>query len=169
MSFTPSHRSIRILLAVAAAILLTLVYVHEKRATTQAQSAPEGDPDIIWRIGVADGSSDEFAAGSSPSLTYQIGKSLPEQDWRERQNAAEQQAPAYTITFDLEKLPAKTPLLAVDLYFLSIAPRAAELVVNGKRGIFRVRPEAAENLDERQANVINHSRCSLRRRSIFRC
>jgi hypothetical protein len=123
-------------------------------------AAPYQASDVIWSIGRADGSSDEFAAGSAKARTYEIGKSAPAKDWRERQDSADEQAPVYAVRFALEQVtPAE---LVVEVFFLGPSPRAAVITVNGRRGYFRIRPEAAQNLDERQSSDMTFSRQTLR-------
>jgi hypothetical protein len=123
-------------------------------------AAPYQGSDLIWSIGKADGSSDEFATGAAKGLTYEIGKSSARKDWRERQDSADEQAPVYTVRFALEQ--AEPAELVVEVFLLGPSPRSAEITVNGRRGFLRIRPEAAQNLDERQSSDMTFSRQTLR-------
>ena len=157
--YTPKMQGyvcLRIGLALLAVGLLAIGYRQGRVA-----AAPERDPNLVWSIGKPDNSSDEFALGTARLLTHDAAKGRPETDWRERQSAALKDAPVYRVNFELDAVPA-APLLAVDCYFLETAPDGAEVTVNGKRGYFRVLPQGAPDLDQRQSNDIKYSRAALR-------
>jgi alpha-mannosidase len=153
-----NHTWVRPGLVLAAAAMLAIGYRYSR---SPVQAAPDSDPKVIWSIGKTDNSSDEFALGAAKQILYDAAKSRPGKDWRQRQDAATQTAPVYKVNFALDA-PPPAPLLAIDCYFLDTVPESIELTVNGKRGSFRVRPVAAQNIDERQANNIKYSRASLR-------
>ena len=149
---------LRVGLVAAGAGLLVIGYRHSRGA---AQAAEGRDPNMVWSIGKPDNSADEFGLGAARQVNYDAAKGRPDKDWRQRQDAALKDPPVYNISFDLDA-PPPSPLLAVDCYFLDTPPDAVAVTVNGKRGYFRVRPVAAQNLDERQANDIKYSRAALR-------
>ena len=84
-----------------------------------------------------------------------VGKSTPNQDWRERQDAGS----VYRIRFTL---PVQAPQLEIDGYFLASAPAALELKVNGMQGRVRIEPQTGVELDERQANRPNYAAAEVR-------
>ncbi len=151
--------SLRLSLAAVAAALLGVAYLQYP-ASHPVQARPQEDPNVIWRLGTRDNSADEFAPGSTKSLTCDVGKGAPEREWRQQQASADADAPVYRIQFQAD---AGSALLKIDGFFTGMAPRAMELDLNGKRGFYRVRPSApGPDLDERQANTIIHSRQALR-------
>ena len=128
----------RAVMAVVATLALLVAYARFRPAPQHA--AVENDPGLVWRLGRVDFSSDEFAPGSSTgNLRYVIGASRPEQDWRQSQEAAEQNAPVSEVSFRLDRVEGAGFELFVDLYFLSRSPRGAVISVNGKRGYFPIR------------------------------
>lgn len=153
---------LRLGLALSATVLLAFAFWSYRSAARRVQAAPVQDPNLIWSIGQPDRSGDEFAAGAAPSLVYDTSASSPERDWRQRQEAAGQNPPVYRVRFRLEQAPASVPVLSLDLFFLGPAPASADLTVNGRRGSYRIQPAYGPDLDERQANIITHSRQSLR-------
>ncbi|MBU4271581.1 MAG: hypothetical protein KKA28_06945 [Planctomycetes bacterium] len=147
--------------AIAAVTFLSIGQGPGKNAGAQAQAATEGEPNVIWSIGKTDGFSDEFASGSSKGLTYEIGKSSPRKDWREKQDSADHDPPVYRVRFRLDQVPASPPVLAIQCFSDALAPRAGQLDVNGKRGFFRIQPVAGPNLDGRQWGF-SHAKQSVR-------
>jgi alpha-mannosidase len=148
----------RTFLIIAALSLLAIGYWRTSRA---GAAPPQNDPNVIWSIGQTDNSSDEFTLGSAESLSYTIGKDSASA-WRQQQESASANAPVYRIDFGLDQVPAEAPTLALNCIYLGTSPAWLELTVNHKRGRFRVRPESAPDLDERQSNQITHSRQSFR-------
>jgi len=148
------------ILAGAAAALLAAAYLRVPDAKRSVSATQTSDPNIVWRIGTPDNSNDEFSSGSAPSFVYEVGKNAPG-DWKQKQDAADRNPPVYKIRFDLAEVPP-APLFAVDCFFLGAAPGSMIVDVNGKRGSYRLRPVAGENLDERQANTITFARGFVR-------
>ncbi|MCC6861299.1 MAG: hypothetical protein IT158_22215 [Bryobacterales bacterium] len=155
---TGSHRH-RLRLACLAALLLCAAWLRDRPGAARVKAAQAADPDVIWSLGVLDNASDEFALGSAGTLAYDVASSSPAKDWRARQTAADQNPPVYRVRFRMNAAPA---VLHLDCLYPGIAPQALELSVNGRRGFFRVRPQAARDLDERQANSITSTRQAFR-------
>jgi hypothetical protein len=126
------------------------------------EAAPTWDANTIWSLGRPDGSGDEFTAGAASSLVCDASSTSPESTWRQRQEAALENPPVYRVRFRLDQPPAPVSVLALDLFFLGPAPRSVDLAVNGHRGSYRIQPAYGPDLDERQSNLITHSRQSLR-------
>ena len=152
---------VRLGLALSATVLLALALFSHRGGFRRVHAAPTQDPNIVWSIGQPDNSGDEFAAGAAASLTYDTAGSLPERDWRQRQDGGDANAPEYKVRFRLDRVP-DAPVLQAELFFLGAAPRSLQLNVNGRRGAFRIEALAAPDLDERQANTITHARQSLK-------
>lgn len=161
MFFAKRQVWLRLGLATVAASLLGVGYWRDRSGSRFVQAAPENDPNVVWTIGKTDNSSDEFGAGAARSLTYTIGRSSPSRDWRQRQDSAESGAPVWKVRFRLDQAPP-SPVIALDCFYLGASPQSIELNVNGKRGLFRIRPAGGPDLDGRQANNITHSRQSFR-------
>jgi alpha-mannosidase len=162
MFSTPRPRWLRpSLFTLFGALVIGAWLVHTGQSV-QAPGPAQPDPNVIWRIGLADGLSDEFGLAPADDLTYTIGTSTPREGWRHRQIARAANPPAYRIHFTLDAVPQHGAALEAGLFFVESAPRAMLLDMNGKRGSFRLRGAAAEDTDERQANSILHSRQSLR-------
>ncbi len=149
----------RLCVAIGFAVLVGLALWRWPAPVTEA--ALQADPNLVWSIGAADNSADEFVPGAEPALTYVVGQSEPGKHWRERQNASDDKPPVYTVRFALSEVPAAAEL-ALDMFFLGPSPAATVITVHGKRGIFRIQPAGGQNLDERQANNITYSRQALR-------
>ena len=79
-----------------------------------------------------------------------------ERDWRRQQDPGA----VYKVRFSMAA-PAPATLRAA-CFYIGASPEALEVTVNGKRGRFRVLPEGAPDLDERDANSILHSRQTFR-------
>ncbi|HZT31546.1 MAG TPA: glycosyl hydrolase-related protein [Bryobacteraceae bacterium] len=153
---------LRIGLALSATALLAFAFWSHRTAAAPVQAAPVRDPNLLWTIGRADNSGDEFAPGAAAGLVYDTAAGAPERDWRQRQDAAAQSPPVYRIRFRLDQPPAAPLGLHVDVFFLGAAPGTVEINVNGRPGRFRVQPDFGPDLDERQANIITHARQALR-------
>jgi hypothetical protein len=117
-----------------------------------------GDPKLYWSIGALDHSADEFRAGTEKELTYTVGKSTSKKDWCERQSSGS----AYRVRFAMAAVPAQAAQLEIDGYFLSSAPAALDLMLNGKKGRVRVEPRAGAETDERQSNRPNYAAAEIR-------
>ena len=150
-----SQRRVRTTLVIAAVPLLVLSYWSSRPAVP---SRAAEDPNLFWSIGAADNSSDEFLPGAQPNLIYQIGKSTPKKDWRERQGPGA----VYRIEFPLDSVPTSAPLLSIDAFIFGITPNTVELRINGRRGYFRPQVTAASDIDERQANRVSYARTEIR-------
>lgn len=148
------------MLAGAAVALLAAAYLREAGTRRSVSAAQTNDPNIVWRIGTPDNSSDEFSSGSAPALVFEVGKNAAS-DWKQKQDAADKDPSVYKIRFSLDQVPP-APVFALDCFFLGAAPGSMIVEVNGKRGSYRLRPVAGENLDERQANAITFTRGLVR-------
>ncbi len=148
------------MLAGAALALLAAAYLRVSDAKRSVSAAQSNDPNIVWRIGTPDNSNDEFSSGSAPSFVFDVGKNAPG-DWKQKQDAADNNPAVYQIRFALDQVPP-APVFAIDCFFLGAAPGSVIVDVNGKRGSYRLRPVAGENLDERQANTITFTRGAVR-------
>ncbi len=110
----------------------------------------------IWSIGAANNSADEFSPGSARSLVYDTAVAGPK-DWRERIEADQR----YVIRFHLTEAPGAA-VLAIEGFLMEAGPDMIEVVVNGRRGTFRVTPLHGKDLDMRQGSILTHTRVSLR-------
>jgi len=141
----------RALWTVFAALLLGVSFWRLGRSPTPAASADDADPEAFWSIGKVDRSGYEFAVGAASEVTYRVGAGEPGRDWRARQETGG----VHRILFTLEQPPAESPVLEVRGFARGLAPDALAVTVNGKRGRFRVKPVAAPDLDEEDANSLN--------------
>jgi hypothetical protein len=123
----------------------------------QAQSHPPSSPGILWEIGTADNSGDEFGRGSEPSLTYDVSKATAK-NW----SAVQDTRSVYKIVFPLERVPPETPVLVIQGFFLTVCPRGVIVSINDKRGFFHLPFEPGPTLDQRQTNAMLYTRTSLR-------
>src|SRR5690348_15602779 len=120
-SFGASNR-LRLAAALAFSGLLAVAYLAAGRFGP-VRAARDADPNVIWSIGKTDGTGDEFALGAAANLTFEVGKSSPK-DWRERQDASVRNASVYKIRFALDQVPASSPVLDIECYFVSASPQA---------------------------------------------
>src|SRR5574340_300832 len=114
---------------------------------------------VVWSIGTANNSADEFASGSTGSLVYDVSERAGATKWRERQEASGQ---GYSVRFLLPEAPPSAAALVIGGFFMEAGPRALVLEVNGRRGSFRLVPEHGPDLDMRQGSMLTHTRVSLR-------
>ena len=148
----------RIALVLAGVLCLGAAWLRDRGLPSRVATVEESDPDVIWSIGKPDGVADEFNLGQARALTYVIGKSIPSKNWRQQQGSGlEGAAPIYKIRFRLDSVPATTPLLRLDLYTVGIAPATAEIVVNGARGRYPLRPLPHLGIDIDASNSITHN------------
>jgi len=89
-------------------------------AKQNVSAAQTNDPNIVWRIGTPDNSNDEFSTGSAPSLVFDVGKTAAA-DWKQKQDAADNNPAVYKIRFNLDQVPA-APVFALDCFFYTVAP-----------------------------------------------
>ena len=139
----------RLRITILFTCLLTVAFVATRHSTA-VRAVQNVDPNVVWAIGTADNASDEFATGSTDSLTYQVGSST-NRDWRQQQAVPATGKAAYTVRFPLSQVPS-APLFEMQCLMLGGGPSAVEITVNGKRGFFRFQPAMAKELDERTAN-----------------
>jgi len=111
---------------------------------------------ILWSIGTTNHSSSEFGRGSGTSLTYNVAEKPDAKQWHATQKAKQ----VYNIRFDLDD--AFPALLAIEAYLIDPGPNEIELVVNGKRGRFRLIPKYAKDIDMLQGRVLTHDGVSVR-------
>ena len=124
------------------------------------QSRTEGTSgNCLFRVGVFDGSSAEFAQGQPKEDTrYVVGQSVAAKDWYAFQPAVPSQkdapldqaaASARTIEFQINNDLAASYQLKVSLLFELQSIPALRVTVNGKSGIFYPEPK----LDDRMGNT----------------
>ncbi len=90
---------------------------------------------ILWSIGIPDGSSIEFASRARSEVVYRVGESVPSRDFPGSQEgsvgpdgqAAER---PYTIAFDLAEPPRGNYELVLDLIYQDGSPRQLKIRVN---------------------------------------
>jgi hypothetical protein len=116
-------------------------------AITHAFAAQENNANtgVIWSIGVPDGASLEFAPGSRGQLSYSIGTSVPSRDFAGHHEGSKGYdgrtvEKTYSIQFNLSEAPSETWELRVEAIYSAASPGQFRVDVNGKRGIFPVRP-----------------------------
>jgi len=136
-------------------VLSCLVIAPAAKATNATGAATN----VLWSIGVPDGSSIEFAPGSRNQLTFTVGQSVLSRSFAGNQDSsvgfdgtlAEK---PYTILFDLNELPQGNYELGLDLIYRSGGPRQLKVNVNDRRGIFPVRPAAKKSADGEEGNAM---------------
>lgn len=149
---------VRISLSFAFTALLCAVYWKTQEAPA-ASAFAKNDPNVIWSIGERDNSGDEFSLGSADHLTYEVAPNAKSAEWKERQDAGPH---PYRVRFQLASVPASPVVLAIDGFFMGLAPKGIVITVNSKRGFFRIPMEGGRDLDQRQANTILYARAPLR-------
>ena len=141
-------------------ILLVIVFRDSQRSESKlfGSAEPAG---MVWSIGKSDGSSIEFAPGSRESLTFTVGKSVPEKDFPAHQAGSigfEPNAPSiekpYTIAFDLDGNLQDAYQFVADFIFLSGAPRRMKVLINGRKGVFLIEPHSSAAVDSNDASSI---------------
>ncbi len=124
-------------------VALAMIAASLVLATAIASAASEET--AIWSLGKVDGSAMEFAPGSRAELTFTIGQSVLSrdfagyQDGSVHQNGKLEEKP-YRIRFDMLDAPHGDCELALDLIYSSAAPKQMKVLVNGRVGIFPIRP-----------------------------
>ena len=89
----------------------------------------------IWEIGKYDQSAEEFKAGQSDHLVYQVGKSDWAQDWPRWQRTGS----TYEIQFNLNTAPQGAYLLKISLLTGYLRTPDMQVEINGHKGIYYVR------------------------------
>ena len=148
----------RMCLVLLLGALLSVLYWRDG-GVQRVTAEPKSDPNIMWSIGVADNSADEFGFGAEQTLSYEVSAKVTPRQWRERQDA---NGSVYRIGFTLDQVPQETPVFIVNGFFMDTGPRGVVVAVNGKRGFFQLPLEPGRNLDQRQANAMLYTRTSLR-------
>lgn len=123
------------------------------------RAAEPDNRDVIWSIGVTDTSAEEFTAGSSRSLVYDISRGASARDWRQKQSAPND---TYVIRFPLSHVPTPAAALVIEGYVMEAGPGKLLVNVNGKRGSFRAVPVPGNTQDMRQARELTYARVALR-------
>src|SRR5690349_8023964 len=113
----------RLCLTVVSAGLVAMLWCWSSGA--QAQPHSQSSPGILWEIGTADNSGDEFGPGSEPSLTYDVSKATAK-NWR----AVQETRSVYKIVFPLGRVPQEPPVLVMKGFFLTICPRGVIVRIN---------------------------------------
>ena len=119
---------------------------------------PPADPAILWSIGQADNSSDEFGLAPAPH-PFDTAASSPK-DWPQTQSAGENNSRHLRFL-----LPEPTPAaveLVLDFNFTAVAPESVEIRLNGNSGAARIQPAYAPDLDQRTSYLPTYSRQQLR-------
>ena len=134
-----------------------LFVVATLAAIVQLHSISVAANETIWSIGEANGSSIEFAPGARDQLTFTVGQSVLSRDFAGRQSGStgfdgKVAEKVYTIAFDLKEPTPGHYQLVMDLIYRSGAPRQIKVTVNGRRGIFPVRPATKKSNDGEEAN-----------------
>lgn len=106
---------------------------------------------VLWSIGKPDLSSHEFSPAIE-HVAYEIGKSVPGQHWRQRQSAEDREP--FAIAFSINQPPAGTFYLNVGLLFRDPETPNYLVTVNGKRGMFTLRPEPYSPVNASDLNVV---------------
>ena len=140
----------------ALLVLLCLVSTPGAKAAPSA-AAEDTASNVLWSIGVADGSSIEFAPGARGQLSFTVGQSVPSRDFAGNQDSSvgfdgKVAEKPYTIVFDLSEAPQGKYELDVDLIYRSGGPREIKIKVNDKNGIFPVRPAPKKSADGGEGN-----------------
>ncbi len=105
------------------------------------------EPPSLWTIGAPDGAAAEFAPGARPELSFTVGQSVVSKDFAGFHEGSvawdgKVKEKPYTIRFDLAEPPQGDYELVLDLIYSAGAPAQIKIGVNGKPGIFPVRPAA---------------------------
>lgn len=141
---TPAATGLRCAHALVLAVL-AVSHVHAAPSESGAQS-------LVFRIGVFDRSSAEFALGSpKEKVNFVVSHSTPARDWFGEQPALLEltdksqelniAAAPRAITFSLEHSPAESYELHVALLVESASVPTLRVGINGKRGVFYLHPK----------------------------
>lgn len=116
-----------------------------------------GAPTVFWRLGTPDGLSAEFAPGARPQLRFVVGQSVPSRDFAGDQGGSvgwdgRMAEKPYTVVFELTNVPSRRCELVLDLVFHTAAPLELKVILNGRTGIFPIRPVAMRPVWGEQGN-----------------
>ena len=109
--------------------------------------------DVVWSIGQADNSADEFGRGATRSVVYDVGSGDDARNWPARQSVGDNN----TIRFALRELTSANYLLVVRGFFLEAGPSELHVSVNGHKGVFRLTPTRGDDSDFRQGGNFLYS------------
>ena len=143
--------------------ILAFVFLAACCLCRQADAGQSEKDKMIWRIGMFDRSSVEFAGGSPDKpVRFVVGKSNPTKDWfavqpvkiasaSEEKNTANGSSP-WAIQFSLPEAPVSTYTLHVALLVESASVPTLNISINGERGKFYLHPALDfENGDQTSA------------------
>lgn len=98
--------------------------------------AAQGQTHAIWQIGKFDESPLEFSHAAQDNLTFEVGKSNSDKDWRGRQKTGH----PYRILFTLDSPPGTYALKIAKLIEQPRVP-ALRIDVNAHAGVFFLHPK----------------------------
>lgn len=111
---------------------------------------------ILWSIGTANHTGDEFSGGGNTPLTYDLADGNDPKRWRRTQREKQD----CRIRFKLgDPSPA---ILAIEGFYMEPGPSEIIININGKNGRFRLIPKYAQDADMRQGRELTHNGVSLR-------
>ncbi|MCX8089562.1 MAG: polysaccharide lyase family protein, partial [Verrucomicrobiae bacterium] len=115
----------------------------------------EGAP--LWALGTTDGVGAEFAAGARDQVRFVVGQSVVSRDFPAEHGGSvgwdgRAQEKPYTLVFELRQAPSGRYELVLDVIFQTGAPRELRVSVNGRIGIFPIRPVAMHPVWGEQGN-----------------
>ncbi|HLY40756.1 MAG TPA: polysaccharide lyase family protein [Terracidiphilus sp.] len=135
------------LFSLATALFLGLTCL----ATGRAQSAER----TVWRIGVFDGSSGEFADGvPHQAVNFVIGKDQPRASWFGYAPVAfpskvvDQAAAPRDVSFSIPSEPGRAYRLRVSLLIEQSSVPALRVGINGRAGLFYLHPKLDYNMGD---------------------
>lgn len=109
----------------------------------------------VWRIGVFDGSSGEFAEGLPPqAVSFEIGKDQARTGWyayapvTENGKPSDPEAPPRNIVFSIAGQSASAYRLKVSVLIEGSSVPALRVGINGKRGVFYLHPKLDYNMGD---------------------
>ena len=123
-----------------------------------AASQPSAN-EVIWAIGEPNELSIEFAPGSRDKITFVVTTNVSSRDFPGYQEGSlgfegKTAEKPYTIVFDLGSEPKGNYALVMDLIYRSGAPRQIKININGKVGIFPVRPVPKKSSDGEEGSAM---------------
>jgi len=134
-----------------ASVFLSLVVASSLPVAAQTQ-------DTIWRIGIFDRSSAEFADSSPQQLvTFVIGRDRPDKNWYSYAPAAfaaghsDPSSAPRTIQFSLAAKPSSAYRLRVSLLVEHSSVPALRISINGRTGTFYLHPELDYSMGDTMA------------------
>ncbi|MPY91093.1 MAG: hypothetical protein GEU99_24660 [Luteitalea sp.] len=153
-------RWLRFVLPLGSIAVLTFVFLPGGTTPALSQGELPRREGVVWRLGVPDGSSMEFAPASREKVAFRVGRDVPAKDFPAEHRASmspnppgETEDSPYTITFDLETGTPGPSELVFDLIYPAAAPDRIKIQVNAHQGIFPVRPEHKVPIDSSDANA----------------